>query len=310
MDIQKVKKVGGYVAVVVVLLGALIAWFIQPNNEFSDNTQKPIYEPTITYAQAPIKADGAIFAEKTPQDSTLTNTINAVPEGVIEIHDDVSTVKTPSMLDENSYSFDKDAVAEDLPVSQNAVVAPNIPSFYDQTRALSKTIELQKLLNEQSNLLALAKAKEIETERLVLSLKVAKKQAETILNLPAPTPVQKKQAETILNPLAPTPVQKKQGPEKEKTTKAVVKKKPILTENYSDVKLLALFPSDSTAVVMINGTEHAVHEGYQSGSLSITAIQWRSHTMTIKEHGRILVIKLNSDRAKKQNLDGNHSHDS
>ena len=293
MDIQKVKKVGGYVAVVVVLLGALIAWFIQPNNEFSDNTLKPIYEPTITYAQAPIKADEAIFAEKKPQDSTLTNTINAVPDGVIEIHDDVSTVKTPSMLDENSYSFDKGAVVEDLPVSQNAVVAPNIPSFYDQTRALSKTIELQKLLNEQSNLLALAKAKEIETERLVLSLEVAKKQAETILNLPAPTPVQKKQ-----------------GPEKEKTTKAVVKKKPILTENYSDVKLLALFPSDSTAVVMINGTEHAVHEGYQSGSLSITAIQWRSHTMTIKEHGRILVIKLNSDRAKKQNLDGNHSHDS
>jgi len=293
MDIQKVKKVGGYVAVVVVLLGALIAWFIQPNNEFSDNTLKPIYEPTITYAQAPIKADEAIFAEKKPQDSTLTNTINAVPDGVIEIHDDVSTVKTPSMLDENSYSFDKGAVVEDLPVSQNAVVAPNIPSFYDQTRALSKTIELQKLLNEQSNLLALAKAKEIETERLVLSLEVAKKQAETILNLPAPTPVQKKQ-----------------GPEKEKTTKAVVKKKPILTENYSDIKLLALFPSDSTAVVMINGTEHAVHEGYQSGSLSITAIQWRSHTMTIKEHGRILVIKLNSDRAKKQNLDGNHSHDS
>jgi len=280
MDIKKAKKVAVYSALAAIVLGALLTWFIKPD-EFDGDTLELIKPLKITEAKAPKKVLVSTLIEELPYVPEPTVTISKVPKTLVGSRDNEPFVETTPVVDEN----------DNIPAKEEQ--ATPTQSHYDLMRALSKAIELQKLLNQKAELLAQATAEVIETKHLQLSLKVAQRQAEQILNPPPPKPVQKKKVA-------------KKATEAKKATKAV-KKKSAPVEKYASVKLLALFPSDSTAVVMINGTEHTVHEG-EYESLLIT-IQWRAHTITIHEHGTTRVIKLNTERVEKQPREDVHKHD-
>lgn len=281
MDIQKVKKMGGVIVLATVLVVSILIFLLQPDDEFSDIDLQPI-QPEITYAPAPIKASLDADRKDQTEATISTNTLTVTPENENEIPEIAIAVEQILLNNEKAHVIDEHATEDDVPVSINEISATNLPSYYDLTRSLSKKIELQKLLNEQSDLLAHAKAKLIETERLELALAVAKKQADVIFNPPVLVPVPKKQ--TVKKP---------------KTAKPDTKKKIAPLKKHLAVKLLALSPKNATAVVIINASEHTVHDGYKFEDIAILSIQWRSNTITYKEHGKTFTIKLNSDRVAK-----------
>jgi len=288
MNSQKVKKIGGLFILLVMVVIALV-FLYEKNSEFINGlmgVRKPAQlSPEIIYLPAPKALDEFPRTEKLPR--VDMQTLPVEPTKIPK-----NTAGTVTDLDKEEMTDSHQAEA--LHSKETSLTSK--PSYYDKSRKLFEEITFQKLLNEKEVLINTARAERINALRLEMDFQIDTAQLNEVLKKMSSKPVEAPKVEPASGSKSEVKGENHthdDGDHIDTTNKST-------TQSYSDIKLLALYPDNATAVVAINGSLHTVSELSQVGDILFYTIEWFSQTIRIKEHGKSQIIAINTQRNMSQ----------
>ena len=292
MNSQKVKKIGGLFILLVMVVIALV-FLYEKNSEFINGlmgVRKPAkLSPEIIYLPAPKALDEFPRTEKLPR--VDMQTLPVEPTKIPK-----NTAGTVTDLDKEEMTDSHQAEA--LHSKETSLTFK--PSYYDKSRKLFEEITFQKLLNEKEVLINTARAERINALRLEMDFQIDTAQLNEVLKKMSSKPVEASKVEPASGSKSEVKSEVKSENHTHDDGDHIDTTNKSTTQSYSDIKLLALYPDNATAVVAINGSLHTVSELSQVGDILFYTIEWLSQTIRVKEHGKSQTIAINTQRNMSQ----------